>query len=199
MMPYKRQVIPATRGLIFALSVMLVLVLSVAVAGSREVPEMSVTLKAASGWKLTEARVICSGQTTSVGDGAMTGGYIVEATASPVGNCAPAGRGRFQMTLTSFLPSQSIPGQRTGYWQVRGIWSIMSAKAVKNTAGVRCIPTIARGILFAELPFNPATSQGRINAPLTLVMTPDAGRRFARGKGVFSGNEKFEGTIFLEP
>lgn len=199
MISCKRQAIRAGSGFILALSVILALMLSVAGAGSMEVPEIPGTLKAASGWKLTEARVICSGQTTPLKDGAMTGGYIVEATASPVGNCAPAGRGRFQMTLTSFLPSQSIPGQRTGYWQVRGVWSIMSAKAAKNTGGIRSIATIARGILFGELPFNPAASQGRLNVPVTLVMTPDAGRRFARGKGIFSGNEKFEGTIFLEP
>jgi|GEM_PF-1789138 len=191
----------AAFGLILALLSILPYLPTAVAKPSLEKPQGPDPVKAASaGWQLTEARVICRGQTVSLKDGTLSGGYVVEATATPIGNCTlPAGRGRFQMTITSFLPSQSATSPRAGYWQVRGRWSITSYMAAKIGKLKNCSPAIARGVLFAELPFNPATAQGTITALLNLVMTPDGGRRSAQVKGRFCGNERFEGTIFLEP
>ncbi|MEW5804304.1 MAG: hypothetical protein AB1847_19595 [bacterium] len=184
---------------ILGLTAMVVLIVSLDGAATQAagVPGIS---EAASGWKLTDTRVICSGSTTQIGDGAITGGHVIEATAIPTGSCSPLGRGRFQVTLTAFLPSQSIAGQKEGYWEVRGIWSITNENAVKNARGVACKPTVARGILFTEIPFNPSTGQGIINAPVTLIMSrPEVmgSQRFTRGNGTFFGNERFEGIISL--
>jgi len=175
--------------------------LAEAKASGLEVPGLT---EAASGWKLKEARVICSGETTVIGDGALTGGHVIEATAIPMGRYSSTlGKGRFRITLTAFLPNQSLPGQKPEHWEVRGIWSITNESTTKNARGVSTTLTVARGNLFSELPFNPVKNQGIVNALVTLVMSPPhrplngGGQRFTRGQGTFLGNERFDGFIFI--
>jgi hypothetical protein len=146
------------------------------------------------GWQLTQARVLSHGVTTHVPFGTLTDGYVVEAVATATTAETPVPLGRFEISVSAFQPARDMPGQKAGVWYVRGSWAVMDEQASDEEKAARHSPSIVRGGLSAELPFNPANTAGTVDAAVSLPMSPDGGR-WSRGEGTFSGSEVFDGEI----
>lgn len=147
-------------------------------------------------WRLVDARVVSAGRTFADNQGLRMTGYAVEATAVTTDDGAPFLRGTFRMTLEAFRPKADMPGQTAGRWYAAGTWTITDANADPREAAVRYNPSVVRGHLAAELPFNPASGVGRVEGRIRLRNWV-GGPRGPGFEGTFAGNEKFEGTIFL--
>jgi len=134
-------------------------------------------------WDLSGGKVINPKQIKT--DGKFTTGYVVEATATAKGP-ARVSAGKFTMRCTI--------EEKEGKFLLRGAWDITRAGAPKTTYHT---PDSIKGTLVANLDFNPAAAAGAING--TVLVGPK--RRHAgkevRAKGTFTGDEKFNGTIFL--
>jgi len=132
-------------------------------------------------WVLTQGKVVEQGNTVAN----LTTGYVVEATATAKGP-ARVSAGKFTMRCTI--------EEKEGKFLLRGAWDITRAGAPKTTYHT---PDSIKGTLVANLDFNPAAAAGAING--TVLVGPK--RRHAgkevRAKGTFTGDEKFNGTIFL--
>ena len=144
------------------------------------------------GWELHGARVVNPGQAQDTGSGVLITGYQVAAIAVPRGDHALFA-GTFAATLSLFKPSRNLPGQTAGKWYVAGNWTIThSGGGPKQRTWEN--PMMARGSMTAELSFDPRTARGTVDALLQIPRLSAAGWR-APVRGVFSGNEKFEGTL----
>jgi hypothetical protein len=124
-------------------------------------------------------------------EGTLTTGYLVEAMATPTGSGVFAGR--FQASLSFFTPSRNLPGQRVGRCYVGGSWTITHPAAGPKQQ-LHENPLMARGRLTADLASDPRGKPTQWDALVTLPRLSSAGWQ-APLRGVFSGNEKFEGTI----
>lgn len=147
-------------------------------------------------WQLTHARVLSPGVTTRVPVGILTDGYVVEAVATATTAETPVALGRFEISVSAFQPARDMPGQKAGVWYVRGNWAVMDEQASDEEKAARHSPSIVRGGLSAELPFNPASTTGTLDAAVSLPASPDGGR-WARGDGAFSGSQMFEGEMHI--
>lgn len=147
-------------------------------------------------WQLSGARVVRSGAASEIGEGTLTNGYTVESDATVQGGGDLMPKGKFRLMATVFSPKADRPGQQAGRWYLRGSWSITG----EPVAGSHSAPTVFKGDLAAELPFNPAASKGSVEARVRMPKVP-AGKRWGPGSGTFSGNERFEGvlTLTLDP
>lgn len=143
-------------------------------------------------WQLTGARVVRTGATSDIGEGTITNGYTVESDAIVQGGGALMPKGKFKLMATVFSPKIDKPEQKAGRWYLRGSWFITSESLTKAHRA----PTAFKGDLDAELPFNPATSEGSVEAQVRMPKMP-VGNRWSSGKGTFSGNERFEGVLTL--
>ncbi|MHC1742079.1 MAG: hypothetical protein AB9873_03490 [Syntrophobacteraceae bacterium] len=152
-------------------------------------------VEAMSGWQLTSSRVIHAGQTTQSAEGTLTTGFTVEAAASGVG-AVPVSQGTFQLTASLFTPREDMPGQKAGMTYVHGNWTITDAQASVEARKARHSASVVKGLLNAELPFNPATQQGSVQARIQLSMSPLG--KWSRGQGSFTGNEAFAGEISVK-
>ncbi|MCU0836430.1 MAG: hypothetical protein MUC77_18660 [Chromatiaceae bacterium] len=146
------------------------------------------------GWQLTQARVLSHGVTTRVPVGTLTEDYLVEAVATATTDGTPVPQGRFEISVSAFQPARDMPGQKAGVWYVRANWAVMDEQASEEEQAARHSPSIVRGSLSAELPFNPANTAGTMDAAVRLPMSPDGGR-WSRGDGTFTGSQVFEGEI----
>jgi hypothetical protein len=146
-------------------------------------------------WQLTDANVLKEGKTVNTDNGKLTDGYLVEATATAVGE-APVPEGFFQLTCSAFQPKKEMPGQEPSVWYIQGIWTITDKNVDDENLKLRHSKAKVKGIFSAELPFNPITGSGSVEArvkwPLTLI-----GNHWAQGDGIFNGNAMFEGQIDL--
>jgi hypothetical protein len=149
------------------------------------------------GWQLTQARMLKPGATTIDAQGTMTSGYVLEATAKALNPDTPVQNGTFKIELNAFSPSQDMPGQKAGTWYVRGDWQITKRGITAAEQASRHGPSFLNGSLSVELPFNPVTEAGPVNAAVSLSRAPQAGR-WASGNGTFNGNEAFEGLIQID-
>jgi hypothetical protein len=149
------------------------------------------------GWQLSAARVVNPGVTTVGPQGTLTSGYVLEARAKAVGPDTPVQNGTFKIELSTFSPSQDMPGQKAGTWYVRGDWRITKGNIAAAEGRSRHGPSFLNGSLSVELPFNPVTEAGPVNAAVSLPRAPQAGR-WASGNGTFNGNETFEGLIQID-
>jgi len=163
------------------------MVLVAGLAGAEKAPGIVTTLVS---WQISNASVIDPGRTEIIKQGFFTSGYTVEATAT---GGDPLPQGRFEMVLEAFSPNRDMPGQRAGYWYVKGTWAIVDPNASPEAKKARHSPAVVEGTLLAELPFNPATTPGTLTATIRLLSL--TGGRWNRSSGTFTGNEKFEGTI----
>jgi hypothetical protein len=128
------------------------------------------------GWQLTQARVLDPGVTTIAAQGTLTSGYVLEATAKAIDPETPVQNGTFKIDLDAFSPSQDMPGQKAGTWYVRGDWQITKRGITAAEQEARHGPSFLNGSLSVELPFNPATEAGPVNAAVSLSRAPQAGR-----------------------
>ena len=148
-------------------------------------------------WTISKGRVVEYGETSETGDGTLTLDYIVEADA--FSENAPITKGLFRATVSAFTPTKAKKdkiGQKPGVWYIKAKWEIMDKNATKDKLKEKHNESLMKGVLTAELPFNPAIGVGSVNAradfPLTLV-----GKHWGRGSGGFYGNELFEGDMNL--
>jgi hypothetical protein len=146
-------------------------------------------------WQITNARVIDPGQTTSSDEGILTTGYTIEAKAKTTSK-SMLQDGNFQMVVTVFSPKTDMPGQKAGHWYLNGQWTITDAKATSSEKKARHSKSKIKGTLTADLLFNPAVKTGDIEAKVRTPMSPATGR-WSQGKGTFSGNALFEGSLVL--
>ena len=138
-------------------------------------------------WVLTNGTVIDPGKPV----GNLTTGYVVEATATANG---PA-----RVRVGKFTLKGTIEDQGGGKFQLRGAWDITREGTPKATHHT---PDSILGTLVANLAFNPAVSDPAAGArAITGTVLVGPKRRHAgkevRAKGTFTGDEKFNGTIFL--
>jgi len=159
-------------------------------------------VKPASGftWRLSNARIVKPGQTMEATEGTIISGYTIRADAQAEGS-APIPQGRFTVTLTIFSPRQDMPGQKAGFWYLRGDWSLAGLDVDPASLKKRHLRDAYHGTLVAELPFNPTVAPGTIEASVKIAPIGPSGTRSrgskgkVLGKGKFLGNEKFEGIF----
>lgn len=149
------------------------------------------------GWQLTKGQVVNPGVTSTLPQGTLTTGYIVEATVQSIDQTTPVRRGTFHIELDAFSPNRDLPGQTAGLWYVRGDWHITANNASAKEKKARHSPSRVAGALSAELPFNPATTAGSMSTSVLLPRAPQGGR-WTSGEGSFSGNEIFEGLMRID-
>ena len=146
------------------------------------------------GWKLTQAKVICTGKTADLDEGTLTVGYEIESGAVALDPKCPIQRGVFRISATAFCPKEDMPGQKAGVWYIRGSWTICDTDIGAQGAKTRHNSAVLRGELLCDLTFNPSQAMGNVEAMVRMPMSR-AGSIWRRGTAVFRGNEKFEGTI----
>jgi len=147
-------------------------------------------------WQLTGVRVLNPGATNTGPQGTMTTGYAIEAEATSADEAAPIRQGTFRLTLSISSPGQDRPGEKAGLWYLRGNWSLAAKNLPPEAAKARHSKGVIKGELTGELPFNPALSLGNVQARIRMPMSPQAGG-WGKGKGTFTGNEKFAGQLEL--
>lgn len=143
-------------------------------------------------WQLSGARVVNTGETSEIGEGTIINGYAVESDATIQRGSGLVTNGKFKMMATVFSPRKDRPGQQAGRWYLRGNWSITCQSVIRSHS----IPTVFKGDLAADLPFNPAIAPGSVEAQINMSKMP-VRKRWGSGKGTFSGNERFEGVLTL--
>ncbi len=148
------------------------------------------------GWKLTGARVVDPGKTTTSQEGILLQGFTIEAAArARAGNTVPDGI--FRIVLSAFNPQRDMPGQKAGVWHIQGQWTITSRTASLPEKTARYSPAVIKGRLQARLPFNPAAGTREMAASVSLPTAPTAGRWMRGGVGIYRGNSLFEGMLML--
>ena len=139
-------------------------------------------------WVLTNGTVIDPGKT----DGKLTTGYVVEATATAKG---PA-----RVSVGKFTLKGTIEDQGGGKGLLRGAWDITREGTPKTTH--RTADSI-NGTLVAILDHDPAASinqaagAGVINGKVRVSPKGRHAGKEIQAAGTFTGDEKFNGTIFL--
>jgi hypothetical protein len=147
------------------------------------------------GWYINHAKVVRNGQTAKTSIGTLTSGCVVEATATAIGD-APIETGWFRITYTAFSPSRRIDNTESGRWHLHGDWSITAKRSRSTAGGGRRGSAVVKGSLSSLLPFNPMTSQGAIEAAISVPMSKTGKKRMKRA-GNFYGNDRFEGQMLL--
>ncbi len=179
-------------GITLVLLLLLTVVLSTSVLATA-LPSLLQAGSMPAVWGLTNARVVDPGKTMILPEGTLTSGFTIEAMAIARTN-APVSSGKFLLTLSAFLPSKDMPGQKAGRWYVRGTWSIANANAALGKARYR--PGLVKGDLLAELTFNPATQLGAFSAQVRVPGGPINGT-WSSGQGTLSLNNRFDGQLYL--
>ena len=136
-------------------------------------------------WDLTQGTAERSVRAPLKVNERSTAGHVKQAAAQSRGP-ARVGDGKFTINYTV--------QENAGKYILRGSWDITKEGALKKGHHT---PDSVKGLLYAELPFNPATSPGTIEAKVLVApMLRQAGEQ-SKAHGTFTGNEKFEGTLSL--
>jgi len=136
-------------------------------------------------WVLTQVKVVNSGKTSTTSEGTLTTGYVVQAAARSQGA---------KKTISGTFTINCSIEEKGGIYYLRGAWDITRVGAPRKTHNT---PNSMKGSLMAELPFNPATTTGTINAKTLATPKRRHGGNEVKAEGTFSGNEKFGGTLTL--
>lgn len=132
------------------------------------------------GWALSTIRVVDAGRLTTAKEGNLRTGIVLQAKATAKG-AAPVDGGTFTATLTSFTPAQDMPGQKVGVYYVRGEWTLRG-RGASSDRRVRHDRGLVKGLLVAELAFDPTTSAAAWNAVALMPKTTVAGK-WGQGAG----------------
>jgi hypothetical protein len=136
-------------------------------------------------WDLTQGTAVQSGKAALKGAEQLNAGNVKQAAAKSRGP-APVGDGKFTVNYTV--------QENAGKYILRGAWDITKEGALKKGHHT---PDSVKGLLYAELPFNPATTSGNIEAKVLVAPMLRHGAKEAKAQGTFTGNEKFEGTLAI--
>lgn len=154
-------------------------------------PKMGIT--GPTTWDLSQGKVISPGTASQTPKGLRVTGYVVQAAAQAQGE-APVNAGVFTITCTIFSPAQDTARHKAGTYYLRGAWNIAKEGARPAT---RHTPDSVKGFLAAELPFDPRIAAGTIQAQFFSGPMRRHGSKADKATGVFTGNEKFEGTLAI--
>jgi hypothetical protein len=146
-------------------------------------------------WTITSTKVTDVGDAGEAAEGAIRTGYTVEGTAVSASG-APFKQGRFKATLSAFSPGRDLPGQRKGLWYVRGSFTITDVRAKGKAATNRHSPSVLRGTLDAQAPFDPTRARGVFASDIRLPVWL-AGDRWLTGVGTSTTDEKLAGSLFV--
>ena len=136
-------------------------------------------------WDLTKGAMVNPGKVKQSPQGQVTNSVVVKAEAMARGQ-APIDSGKFKIRYSVH--------EEAGKYILRGVWRITKAGATK---AVHSTSDSLKGSIYAELPFNPATGTGTIQAKVSINPTRRHGGKTIKADGSFTGNEKFEGTITI--
>ena len=136
-------------------------------------------------WEITNGTLAKPGKVKQSPQGQVTNGVVVKAEAVAQGQ-APIDSGKFKIRYSIH--------EEAGKYILRGVWRITKAGAAKT---VHSTADSLKGSIYAELPFNPATSTGDIQAKVSINPTRRHGAKTVKAEGYFKGNEKFEGTLTI--
>ena len=145
-------------------------------------------------WKLMNGRVIESGRRTNTGQGEMISGYVIEADAYDREGARK--EGVFRVELSSFQPTENLPGQVAGNYYVRGSWSISKELPEESNVSRRRDRNAIGGHLEADLTFDPTVSNGDLQATLNVPTSLSLGG-WLKAVGTFSGDRLFNGDLTL--
>ena len=134
-------------------------------------------------WVLTDGAPINPDQIKT--DGKFTTGYVVQATATAQG---PA------RVITGKFTVRCTIEEKDGKFLLRGAWDITREGVAKTTHRG---PDSIKGTLVANLDFNPAAGAGAINGNVFVSPLRRHAGKEVKAKGTFTGNERFNGTIFI--
>lgn len=146
-------------------------------------------------WTLNNWRVVNAGQTATLAEGVLTTGYMMEAEATNT-NGLQTRYANFQLTLTTFQPSQDMPGQKAGTWYVNGVWTLTDLNASAYTKSFRHNPALLEGKLSAELGYDPLTASNGFEATLQIPLSQTGGR-WITAAGTLAVNRQTGGTLGL--
>jgi hypothetical protein len=136
-------------------------------------------------WDLTQGTAVQAGSATLRGAEQLKAGNVRQAAAQSRGP-ASVGAGKFTVNYAV--------QENAGKYILRGVWDITKEGALKKGHHT---PDSVKGLLYAELPFNPATTSGNIEAKVLVAPMLRHGAKEAKALGTFTGNEKFEGTLSI--
>ncbi len=136
-------------------------------------------------WVLAQGAAVEAGKAVQSKEGQLSAGHEVQAVAQAKGP-ARVQAGNFTIKYTV--------QEKAGIYIVRGAWDLTKPGAAKTTHHT---PDSVKGTLYAELPFNPATTAGPIDAKVFVSPKRRHGDKAVKAEGTFSGNEKFEGTLTI--
>jgi hypothetical protein len=146
------------------------------------------------GWALSTIRVVDAGTLTNAKEGALRTGIVLRANAKARGT-APVGAGTWTATLTSFTPAQDMPGQKAGVYYVRGEWQLRG-RGASGDHRVRHDRDLVKGMLVAELTFDPTTNAAAWNAVALMPKTTVAGK-WGQGTGTIHIDTTAGGELTL--
>lgn len=147
-------------------------------------------------WELSGPTISGAARTETMDEGALVSGFTLSANAAAMDDSLPFRDGRFQATLSAFSPSRPMPGQKPGRWYIEGVWTITDPTASAAALKARHSSAIIRGRIKAELPFNPIGAGRPFDAVMLIPMSMNGGQ-WAQGKGTWSVDEHFGGTISI--
>ena len=136
-------------------------------------------------WDLTQGTAVQSGKAAIKGPGLLTAGHVKQSVAES--------RGSAQVSAGKFTINYMVQ-EKAGKYILRGAWDITKEGALPTSHRT---PDSVKGFLYAELPFNPATTSGTIEAKVLVVPRLRQGGEEVKAYGTFTGNEKFEGTLSI--
>jgi spore coat protein U-like protein len=136
-------------------------------------------------WDLTQGTAVQSGKAPLKGNGLLTAGHVKQAAAQS--------RGPARVDAGKFTINYTIQ-EKAGKYILRGAWDITKEGVVKTS---HHSPDSVKGVLYAELPFNPATTPGSFKAKVLVAPMLRQGGEEVKAHGTFTGNEKFEGTLSI--
>lgn len=136
-------------------------------------------------WDLTQGTAVQSGKAAMKGPGLLTAGHVTQAEAQSRGP-AQVGAGKFTINYAV--------QEKAGKYILRGEWDITKEGALQTSYSPA---DSVQGLIYAELPFNPATSAGAIDAQVLVFPRVRQGGDAVKAVGTFKGNEKFEGTLSI--
>ncbi len=143
-------------------------------------------------WQLSETKVVGWGTLAALSEGRVRTGITIEGKATAKDQAA--GEGLFSATLTAFAPSEEMPGQKKGFWYLKGNWTITAKETAGAARTSRGNPVLA-GVLKAVLPFDPTVGTGVMEADVRLQQRGVSPRAWRMAMGSFSGTTLLEGRL----
>jgi hypothetical protein len=150
-------------------------------------------------WGLTKTVVLDPGTTEVSEEGTLLKGYTIESTAKEK-DSKLVPEGTFRLELSVFQPSEDMDGQEAGRWYVEGKWAVIDKYALDDEKHSR---GVVSGFIATVLDFDPTqtpegwTALAQLPMSTVTAVTVD-GIQWARGRGTYTVDSAFEGTLYVD-